>query len=355
MNFSKSSDILVSQSAEKFFLTSLFNADLHAWFHCTCFWLHYSFNLDLLLSCSHSFPCFPPSDHVNLTTLPFVCTGNSCRLDAAGISWFFCGLSFWRNKTLVSLHILHFKCLDTSGALPGGYWDQIGARTPPYSCLPEPRGIRGHTQSVKVLFTLLQAGHEEGIVYDWPTALCTTANISSIYIYCTEAQHHPVSSKYQHTCCRRSDVFHKHRLGCRKESKRERNSEWRGEERQRISLAEDGKGAGAVIAQHKSQLERQRDLFKESGLTGMSCERCPVYGRLMEVLVSHERQTPDRLRDVQKTRVNRLKIRDESCFSLSRGVMQRRRSQPALHRGQLLPVQTQPGPEMPAGPTRWLI
>lgn len=82
----------------------------------------------------------------------------------------------------------------------------------------------------------------------------------------------------------------------------------------------------------------------------MSCEHCTVYGKLTEVLVSHERQTPDRFGDVQKSRVNRLKIRDQTGFSLSSGVMQRRWSQLGLHRGQLLPVQTHPSPEMLTGP-----
>lgn len=66
--------------------------------------------------------------------------------------------------------------------------------------------------------------------------------------------------------------------------------------------------AGAEVAQRESQLERRGGLFEESGLKGMSCESGAVYGRLTEVLVSHEEQTADRLRDVKNTRVNRLKI-----------------------------------------------
>lgn len=80
----------------------------------------------------------------------------------------------------------------------------------------------------------------------------------------------------------------------------------------------------------------------------MSCGHCTVYESLTEVFVSHERQTPDRLRDVQNTKVNRPKIRDQSSFSLSSGVTQRRWSQLAVHREQLLPVQT---PGMLTGPT----
>lgn len=66
--------------------------------------------------------------------------------------------------------------------------------------------------------------------------------------------------------------------------------------------------------------------------------------------MSHEGQTPGRLGDVQNTGVNRLKTPDQSGFALSGGVMQRRRSPPALHRRQLLPVQTHPGPKMLRGP-----
>lgn len=83
-------------------------------------------------------------------------------------------------------------------------------------------------------------------------------------------------------------------------------------------------------------------LFKESGLRGVSCEHGAVSGSLAEVFGSHERQTAARLRDVQNTRANRLKIPDQSSFSLSSGVTQRRWSQLAVHTQQLRPVQTHP-------------
>lgn len=57
------------------------------------------------------------------------------------------------------------------------------------------------------------------------------------------------------------------------------------------------------------------------------------------VLMSHEMQTPDRLRDVKNNKVNRLKIQDQISLSLSNKVMQHFLRRLMLYRGKPVPVQ----------------
>lgn len=134
-------------------------------------------------TCSKPFFYFPPSCHVDLTTLLLLCGGNSRRRYAAGILWFFCGLSFKGIKRLSRTHSWLEKC---NTALPG----VIGIRSvSSYQCLPERGGIRGHPGRVrgqietasKPLVCVMRHRHRESIVPKWPGGLGSTASIWGIY------------------------------------------------------------------------------------------------------------------------------------------------------------------------------